>query len=93
MSGSPSPCVLAPRSAPRAPDQDALGPWAAVVGVTLFQATVLFGPLLWQGLGDAFVQAVPLLLTGPLLILNLYQTPGGLAGYAFEERDKFLRRS
>ncbi len=66
--------------------------WAAVVGVILFEATVLFGPDLWQGLGETFAQAVPLLLTGPLLILNLYQSPGGLAGYAFEERDKYLRR-
>ena len=66
--------------------------WAAVVGVVLFEATVLFGPEVWQGWGQAFVEAVPLLLTGPLLILNLYQAPGGLAGYAFEVRDRFLRR-
>ncbi len=66
--------------------------WAAVVGVVLFQAIVLFGPELWQGLGQSFVEAVPLLLTGPLLILNLYTSPGGLAGYAFEQRDKYLRR-
>jgi branched-chain amino acid transport system permease protein len=66
--------------------------WAAVVGVILFQAAVLFGPFLWQSLGETFASVVPLLLTGPLLILNLYQAPGGLAGYAFEERDKFLRR-
>jgi branched-chain amino acid transport system permease protein len=66
--------------------------WAAVVGVVLFEAFVLFGPDLWQPLGETFTQAVPLLLTGPLLILNLYQTPGGLAGYAFEQRDKYLRR-
>ncbi len=66
--------------------------WAAVVGVVLFEATVLFGPNLWQGLGNTFVEVVPLLLTGPLLILNLYQSPGGLAGYAFEQRDTYLRR-
>ena len=66
--------------------------WAAVVGVILFQAAVLFGPFLWQRLGDDFAAVVPLLLTGPLLILNLYQTPGGLAGVAFEVRDKYLRR-
>ena len=66
--------------------------WAAVVGVVLFQAAVLFGPLLWQSLGETFSQVVPLLLTGPLLILNLYQAPGGLAGYAFEQRDAYLRR-
>ena len=66
--------------------------WAAVVGVVLFQAVVLFGPELWQPLGQTFVEAVPLLLTGPLLIANLYQNPGGLAGYAFEQRDRYLRR-
>ena len=36
---------------------------------------------------------MPLLLTGPLLIFNLYINPGGLAGWAFEKRDKWLRRS
>ena len=66
--------------------------WAAVVGVVLFEASVIFGPDLWQALGDTFATAVPLLLTGPLLILNLYQAPGGLAGYAFEQRDRYLRR-
>lgn len=66
--------------------------WAAVVGVILFQTAVLFGPFLWQSLGETFASVVPLLLTGPLLILNLYQTPGGLAGYAFEQRDRYLRR-
>ncbi len=66
--------------------------WAAVVGVVLFQASVLFGPYLFQALGDTFSQVLPLLLTGPLLIFNLYQTPGGLAGYAFDQRDSYLRR-
>ena len=31
-------------------------------------------------------------LTGPLLILNLYTNPGGLAGWVFQERDKWLRK-
>jgi membrane-bound ClpP family serine protease len=66
--------------------------WAAVVGVMLFQAFVLFGPLLWNNLGETAAVAIPLLLTGPLLVLNLYFTPGGLAGYVFEQRDAFLRR-
>jgi branched-chain amino acid transport system permease protein len=66
--------------------------WAAVVGVVLFEAVVLFGPEVWQGLGQGFSDAVPLLLTGPLLILSLYNSPGGLAGDAFDARDKFLRR-
>lgn len=66
--------------------------WAAVVGVVLFEAVVLFGPEIWQQWGQVFTDAVPLLLTGPLLVLNLYQNPGGLAGYAFEQRDRVLRR-
>jgi branched-chain amino acid transport system permease protein len=66
--------------------------WAATVGVILFEASVLFGPNLWQSLGPTFSSVVPLLLTGPLLILQLYQEPGGLAGYVFGERDKYLRK-
>lgn len=66
--------------------------WAAVVGVSIFEGVVLFGPRLWQSLGETLASVIPLLLTGPLLILNLYGNPGGLAGYAFEERDKILRR-
>ena len=31
------------------------------------------------------------LLTGPLLLVNLYQYPGGTAEVLFERRDKFLR--
>ncbi len=66
--------------------------WAAAVGVVLFEATILFGPDLWEGLPTSIAAVLPLLLTGPLLILQLYQSPGGLAGYVFEERDKVLRR-
>ena len=66
--------------------------WAAVVGVALFEAITIFGPDVWQRFGQVFTEVVPLLITGPLLILNLYQSPGGLAGYAFEQRDRFLRR-
>jgi branched-chain amino acid transport system permease protein len=66
--------------------------WAAVVGVVVFEGVVLFGPEVWQGLGQGVSEAIPLLLTGPLLILNLYNSPGGLAGDAFDARDKFLRR-
>lgn len=65
---------------------------AGTLGVIAFQASVLFGPDLWHRLGDTVDQVMPLLLTGPLLILNLYFNPGGLAGWAFEKRDKWLRR-
>lgn len=66
--------------------------WAAVVGVILFQAAVLFLPFVFQSLGEKYAEVLPLMLTGPFLILQLYQTPGGLAGAAFEIRDKYLRR-
>ena len=66
--------------------------WAAVIGVVLFEASILFGPDLWSGLPTSVTSVLPLLLTGPLLILQLYQSPGGLAGVVFEERDKVLRR-
>ena len=65
---------------------------AGVLGVIAFEATVLFGPLAWHHLGNTFSSVMPLLLTGPLLILNLYQNPGGLAGWVFAERDKWLRK-
>jgi branched-chain amino acid transport system permease protein len=64
---------------------------AAVFGLIAFEAFVQFGPKLYQGLGDNFVSIVPLLLTGPLLLLQLYQYPGGTAEIAFERRDQFLR--
>jgi branched-chain amino acid transport system permease protein len=62
------------------------------LSVIAFEATILWGPMLWHHLGTTFSSVVPLLLTGPLLILNLYVNPGGLAGWAFGERDKWLRR-
>jgi branched-chain amino acid transport system permease protein len=65
---------------------------AAVFGLVAFEAFVQFGPKLYQSLGDNFVAIVPLLLTGPLLLLQLYQYPGGTAEIAFERRDQFLRR-
>jgi hypothetical protein len=74
----------------------AVGGLASLAGGTLsvigFEATVLFGPLLWHHLGHTFSDVMPLLLTGPLLIINLYTNPGGLAGWAFDIRDKWLRK-
>ena len=65
--------------------------YACVFGVMAFEALVLFGPNLWHGLGTTFSSVVPLLVTGPLLILSLYRNPGGLAEQAFGTRDRFLR--
>jgi hypothetical protein len=62
-----------------------------VLSVVAFEATVLWGPMLWHHLGRTISDVVPLLLTGPLLILNLYINPGGLAGWAFAKRDNWLR--
>jgi branched-chain amino acid transport system permease protein len=64
---------------------------AAVLGLISYEAFVQFGPSLYKGLGQDFVAIVPLLLTGPLLLLNLYQYPGGTAEILFMRRDKFLR--
>jgi ABC-type branched-subunit amino acid transport system permease subunit len=63
----------------------------AVLSVIGFQATVLWGPMAWHHLGTTFSSVVPLLITGPLLVLNLYVNPGGLAGWAFAKRDNWLR--
>jgi len=63
----------------------------AVLGAISFEAFVLFGPRLYQGLGSTFVAIVPLLLTGPLLVVDLYFYPGGSAEAGFQSRDKFLR--
>jgi branched-chain amino acid transport system permease protein len=64
----------------------------ATMSVIAFQATILWGPLAWHHLGENISSVIPLLLTGPLLILNLYANPAGLAGWAFAERDRWLRR-
>src|SRR5207237_364920 len=63
----------------------------AVLGAVSFEAFVLFGPRFYQGLGQTFIAVVPLLLTGPLLVLDLYFYPGGSAEGGFQARDKFLR--
>ncbi|MDQ1745852.1 MAG: branched-chain amino acid transport system permease protein livM [Frankiaceae bacterium] len=65
---------------------------AGVFGVISFEAFVLFGPHVYAPLGPTWFSVIPLLLTGPLLIVNLYANPGGLAGWAFEMRDDWLRR-
>src|SRR5439155_14431069 len=42
-------------------------------------------------LGSNIAAILPLLLTGPLLIVNLYFYPGGSAERGFSDRDRFLR--
>jgi branched-chain amino acid transport system permease protein len=65
---------------------------AGVLGAISFEAFVLFGPHIYGALGPTWVAVLPLLLTGPMLILNLYTNPGGLAGWAVEKRDNWLRK-
>jgi hypothetical protein len=63
----------------------------AVLGAVILEAFVLFGHRLDPLLGAHIASILPLLLTGPLLILNLYFYPGGTAENGFAQRDKFLR--
>jgi branched-chain amino acid transport system permease protein len=66
-------------------------PWA-VVGVMLFEATVTFGPRIY-GLfhSETITSVIPLILTGPLLVLNAYFAPGGSAENGMKLRDNLLR--
>jgi branched-chain amino acid transport system permease protein len=64
---------------------------AAVTGAVTAEAFVLFGPRLDPLLGPNLTAILPLLLTGPLLVLNLYFYPGGSAESFFGYRDRFLR--
>lgn len=64
----------------------------AVAGSMITMATVLFAPKLYGPLGQNVAAIMPLLLTGPLLVLNLYFYPGGTAENMYRLRDKYLRR-
>jgi branched-chain amino acid transport system permease protein len=69
--------------------------WSGALGVIGFQAFVFFMPEIYQPLlkhHQTISSVIPLLLTGPLLILNLYFNPGGLAEQCFSARDKYLRK-
>jgi branched-chain amino acid transport system permease protein len=69
--------------------------WAGALGVISFQAFVFFMPAVYGPLlknHDTIRSVIPLLVTGPLLILNLYFNPGGLAEQCFATRDKYLRK-
>jgi branched-chain amino acid transport system permease protein len=66
-------------------------PWA-VWGAVTAEAGVLFTPRIYGHLSSTWVSVIPLLLTGPIFVLNMYFYPGGLAERGFEDRDRFLRR-
>jgi branched-chain amino acid transport system permease protein len=63
----------------------------AVFGAVTLEFLQLFGPRYYRFLGHNMITIVPLLVTGPLLILNLYFYPGGSAEAGFGTRDRFLR--
>ena len=72
--------------------------WAATLTAMALRAVVLFLPLLYPHLW--YIQhhigvtnsVMPLLLSGPLLVLALARSPGGIAETAFAARDELLRR-
>jgi branched-chain amino acid transport system permease protein len=63
----------------------------AVAGAMLLEATVVFGPRLYTLLGPTWAAVLPLMVTGPLLVLQLTFYPGGLAQQVHEIRDRYLR--
>jgi branched-chain amino acid transport system permease protein len=64
----------------------------AVAGAVILEFLTLFGPRYYHFLGQNMITVMPIIVTGPLLILNLYFLPGGLAEGGFGWRDAFLRR-
>jgi branched-chain amino acid transport system permease protein len=63
-----------------------------VFGVMSLEATVAFGPRIYDVFGSTWASVLPLLVTGPLLLVSLYLWPGGSAQNGFETRDWWLRR-
>jgi len=63
----------------------------AVIGTMLLEATVVFGPRLYELFGYTWTVVLPLLVTGPLLVLQLSRYPGGLAQPVHDLRDLYLR--
>src|SRR5258708_8023075 len=62
----------------------------AVSGAISLELFTLFGPRFYQKLGPTFISVVPLLITRPLLILNMYFYPAGSADARFPTRDRLL---
>jgi branched-chain amino acid transport system permease protein len=63
-----------------------------VSGVMVLVASDVFGPRLYDLLGHNLASILPLFLTGPLLIANMYFYPGGSAEWGFGIRDNWLRK-
>ncbi|HLX89646.1 MAG TPA: ABC transporter permease [Acidimicrobiales bacterium] len=65
----------------------------AVVGVMVLELTVVFGPKIYTLFHSNTIETVaPLLVTGPLLLLNSSFYPGGSAEGGMQLRDNLLRR-
>jgi hypothetical protein len=67
-------------------------PWA-VVGAMGIEAAVVFGPRVYDLFHSTTIETtLPLLLTGPVLLINAYFNPGGAAELGMRRRDDWLRR-
>ncbi|HET6874099.1 MAG TPA: branched-chain amino acid ABC transporter permease, partial [Acidimicrobiales bacterium] len=67
--------------------------WWSVFGVMALEASVAFGPRLYDLTHSQTLESVlPLLLTGPLLLINQYFYPGGSAQSGYDRRDQWLRK-
>lgn len=65
----------------------------SVVGVMVLEVSVVFGPKIYDLFHSTTIeQVMPLLLTGPLLLLNSYFYPSGSAEGGMQLRDGWLRR-
>ncbi|MGH9078749.1 MAG: ABC transporter permease [Acidimicrobiales bacterium] len=66
---------------------------SAVLGVMVLELAVVFGPRIYALLHSATIESVlPLLLTGPVLLISAYFNPAGAAEVGFRVRDVWLRR-
>ena len=64
---------------------------SAVLSAMSLEAFVAFAPRLYHYFGENAVAVIPLLVTGPLLIIQMSTAPGGLAEGLYKVRDDFLR--
>jgi len=66
-------------------------PWA-VVGAMGIEVAVVFGPRVYDLFHSTTIETtLPLLLTGPILLINAYFNPGGSAEIGMQKRDDWLR--
>lgn len=64
----------------------------AVVGVMVLELSVVFGPRIYALSHSQTIESIlPLLLTGPVLLISAYFNPAGAADAGFRIRDDLLR--